>query len=203
MIVGPPQAIVEHFQFVFSDVLNQRNADLLLDDWHPDVVEEFPVGVFRGRDQVHAHFVSTFAAIPDFHIEARDVTAGENKAFIRWHMTGTFNGAPWVGFQPTGDRLEIDGIDCFTLRDGLVIHGLILFDQLAFARQIGLLPKPGTLLDRVATGAFNARVRLRNRFRSLGHRWFGARTPSLPPGRGADPREASTPALPPPGSAPG
>jgi steroid delta-isomerase-like uncharacterized protein len=150
---------------VFERVLNQRDADALVPYWAENIVEEFPVGVFRGRDAVRRHFAETFAAIPDFHIEVRDLAGDGPKVFVRWHMTGTFSGAPWMGIEPNGKRIALDGIDCFTIENGLVTHNYVVYDQVAFARQIGLLPPFQSAMDKVLTGVFNARTRLESRFR--------------------------------------
>ena len=88
-----------------------------------------------------------------------------DSAFVRWHMTGTFTGASWMGIDPTGGRLELDGIDNFTLRDGLVAHNFVVFDRLSFAQQLGMLPPDNSLGDRAMRSLFNARTKLGRRFR--------------------------------------
>lgn len=153
----------EQFRELFERLLNGRDAEALVPYWAEDIVEEFPVGTYRGRDEVRRYFAETFAAIPDFHIRVVSAAAEGDKVFIRWHVTGTFSGAVWMGLEPTGKRLDLHGIDCFTLRDGLVAHNFVVFDQLAFARQIGMMPPARSLMDRVMTAAFNARTVARRR----------------------------------------
>jgi predicted ester cyclase len=150
---------------VFEEVLNRRDADALASYWHEDIVEEFPVGTFRGRDQVRAYFAETFAAIPDIRIEAQRIAGEGETVFVKWRATGTFDGGPWMGIEPTGDRIELDGMDCFTIRDGLVVHNHVIYDAAGFGRQIGMLPQQDSAADRAMTKAFNARVRLRKRLR--------------------------------------
>jgi steroid delta-isomerase-like uncharacterized protein len=155
---------VELFKRLFAEVLNQRDADALLPYWAEDIVEEFPIGTFRGREAVRQCFAQVFAALPDFHIEAKNIVGEGETVFVRWHLTGTFSGAPWLGIEPTGSRVALDGIDCFTMRDGLVVHNKVVYDQLSFARQIGMLPEEGTSADRTMLAAFNLKTRLRKRF---------------------------------------
>ena len=52
-------------------------------------------------------------------------------------------------------------MDLLDLEDGRLAGNCIYFDQLSFARQIGMLPPEGSLRDRLMTGAFNLMVRLR------------------------------------------
>jgi hypothetical protein len=44
------------------------------------------------------------------------------------------------------------------LEQGKLKHNTIYYDGLAFARQIGMLPREGTLADKAMTTAFNART---------------------------------------------
>jgi steroid delta-isomerase-like uncharacterized protein len=150
---------------VFSEVLNRRDADALVPYWAEDVVEVFPTGTLTGRQQVRDYFAETFAAIPDFHMEAERIVGDETTVFVKWHLTGTFSGSAWMGIEPTGSRVELDGMDCFTVRDGLVVHNHVIYDGASFARQIGMLPAEGSAADRGVLAAFNARTRLRDRFR--------------------------------------
>lgn len=122
-------------------------------------------GTYRGRNEVKRYFAETFAALPDFEIRALSIAGRGETVFARWRVTGTFTGAPWMGIEPTGSRIELDGIDCFTLRGGKVVANFVVFDQLSFATQIGLLPKRGSALDRGMLRAFNLKTRLSRRDR--------------------------------------
>lgn len=147
---------------VFEHVLNRRDPEALARYWAEDIVEELPVGTYRGRNEAKRYFAETFAALPDFEIRALSIVGQGETVFARWHVTGTFTGAPWMGIEPTGSRIELDGIDCLTLRGGKVVSNFVLFDQLSFATQIGMLPKRGSALDRGMVRAFNLKTRLRS-----------------------------------------
>jgi steroid delta-isomerase-like uncharacterized protein len=150
---------------VFAEVLNRRDAQALVPYWAEDVVEVFPTGTLTGREQVRDYFAQTFAAIPDFHIEAERIAGDEQTVFVKWRLTGTFSGAPWMGYEPTGSRVDLHGMDCFTFRDGLVVHNHVIYDRASFGQQIGMLPADGSSADRAMLAAFNARTRLRKRLR--------------------------------------
>jgi predicted ester cyclase len=156
---------VEVFRALFAEVINRRDADALVPYWSEDIVEHFPTGTVRGVSEVRRWFADTFAAIPDFHIEALDIAGEGEKVFVRWRATGTFSGAPWMGIEPTGTRLELEGFDCFTYRNGRVVENFVVFDQMSFGRQIGMLPPDGSALDRAMRAAFNAQTRARGWFR--------------------------------------
>lgn len=154
---------VEIAREVFGEVLNRRDADALLTYWAEDVVEELPTGTVRGREGMRDYFAATFAAIPDFHIEAEHIVGDDETVFVKWLATGTFSGAAWMGIDPTGNSIRLHGMDCFTVRDGLVVHNHVIYDGTSFARQIGMLPAQDSAGDRALTKAFNARTRVRAR----------------------------------------
>jgi steroid delta-isomerase-like uncharacterized protein len=156
---------VEVARHIFEDVLNQHDADALRPYWAHDLVEELPTGTYRGPDEMASYFAESFAALPDFHIEPQQIIGEDDKVFVKWRMTGTFSGRPWQGIEPTGDRIELLGIDCFTFREGQVMRNEAVFDQMSFARQIGMLPAQDSIGERAMKGAFNARTKLKRRLR--------------------------------------
>jgi steroid delta-isomerase-like uncharacterized protein len=155
---------VETARHIFETVLNQRDADALRPYWADDLVEELPTGTYRGPDEMARYFAESFAALPDFHIEPEQVIGEDDTVFVKWRLTGTFSGRPWQGIAPTGDRIELLGIDCFTFRDGKIVHNEVVFDQMSFARQIGMLPLQDSIGERTMKSAFNARTKLKRRF---------------------------------------
>lgn len=111
------------------------------------------------REEVVAWFRGFFDAIPDLHMEVEDVVVagepGHERVTVRWHITGTFSGAPYLGVEPTGRPIDLRGMDLIEVEDGRIAGNNVYYDQLAFARQIGMLPSEGSLGDRLMTGAFN------------------------------------------------
>ncbi len=155
---------VDSAREVFETVLNQRDAEALRPYWADDLVEELPTGTYRGHEEMVGYFAEIFAALPDFHIEPERIAAEGETVFVKWQMTGTFSGAPWQGVEPTGDQIELKGIDCFTFREGKIVHNAAVFDQVSFAQQIGMLPARDSLGERGMKAAFNARTKLKQRF---------------------------------------
>jgi predicted ester cyclase len=123
----------------------------------------------RGPDGMAGFFTSLFAAVPDFTMEIEDVQANESGATIRWRARGTFTGAPWMGIEPTGSRIDLPGVDVMRFdADGRVIDNAVYYDGADFARQIGMLPKRDSAADRAVLGAFNAATKARRRLRRDG-----------------------------------
>ena len=51
------------------------------------------------------------------------------------------------------------------IADGLIQHNTISYDGVTFARQIGLLPGPGSRADQAMLAVFNAKTTLSQRAR--------------------------------------
>lgn len=145
------------------DALNRRDLSAVRPFWTADTIERFPDRTCRGTDEIAAYFEATFAAIPDWHLEIVALAAQGEHVFVHWHMTGTHAGV-LLGIAATGKRIELDGMDHFVVRNGKVVSNDVVFDQMAFARQIGLLPPDGTLVDRALKSAFGMKTKLARTF---------------------------------------
>jgi len=142
------------------ETLNQRDLDALYEYWADDIVNYWPFATFQGRAEVRGYFAELFAAVPDCQIHVEKIAGDGDTVFVRWRLKGTATGQPWRGIEGNGTRLEIHGVDCFTVRNGKVVQNIIVFDQLDFARQIGLLPAEGSFVDQMGLKLYNLKTRL-------------------------------------------
>jgi predicted ester cyclase len=147
------------------DVLNTHDVTPLKDYWTDATVERFPTETCVGPEAIGAYFETAFAALPDFHIDIVSLAEQGDDVFVQWHITGTHSGAPWRGIEPTGKAVALDGIDHFVVRDGRIESNFVVFDQLDFARQLGMMPPDGSAADRGMKAAFNAKTRLLRRLK--------------------------------------
>ncbi len=159
-IALPPNASnAELIRWAF-DVINSHDISPLRAHWTPETVERFPDRTCRGAEEIAGYFEGLFAAVPDVHMEILQMAAEGDAVFVRWHLTGTHTGTAWAVIEPTGKRIELDGIDHFTVRDGAVVSNFVVFDQMEVGRQFGLLPPDGSAPDRAMKAAFNAKTRV-------------------------------------------
>ena len=150
----------ELIRWVFEAVINSHDVTPLRAHWTPETVVRFPDRTCRGEAEIAAYFEALFAAVPDVQMVVVQIAAEGDAVFIRWHMTGAHTGAAWAGIEPTGKRIELDGIDHFTVRDGTIVSNFVVFDQMEVGRQFGLLPPDGSAPDRALKAAFNAKNRV-------------------------------------------
>ena len=99
------------------DAFNRHDADGVVALMTPDVVFDAAVGAevygtrFNGREAVRAAFAKTFADLPGVRWDDVRTYPGDGYATTTWTMRAT---------RADGLRLEVEGVDLFTLRDGLV-----------------------------------------------------------------------------------
>jgi steroid delta-isomerase-like uncharacterized protein len=116
----------------------------------------------QGRDEFRAFTETFFRAFPDvrFEVVGRLYLATDGLGMAApWRMTATFTGdlAQWgkrfganpPAYAPTGRRVDIEGIDLYELRDGLLSRWTILYDLFGFSQQLGLAPPTGSPLTRL------------------------------------------------------
>src|SRR5438128_4747126 len=118
----------------------------------------------RAPEGVREFIGGLLDAVPDLRFEVLSMTTQEERCVVQWRISGTFAGpASMNGIAPTGDPIVLEGLDLLTIRDGKIESNDAYPDSIGFARQIGMLPAPGTAAEERLTGAFNARTRLQSR----------------------------------------
>ncbi|MGI9099916.1 MAG: ester cyclase [Solirubrobacteraceae bacterium] len=145
--------------------LNARDLQTLRRFWSAETVARFPQGAYRGTDAIAAYFAEALASLPDWHMEIVALVEQGDDVFVHWHLTGTHSGSPFQGIAPSGRAIALDGMDHVVMRDGVVVTTFVVYDQMQFARQIGMMPQDGSRGDRAVKAAFNAKSRLLGRLR--------------------------------------
>jgi hypothetical protein len=67
------------------------------------------------------------------------------------------------GFAPTGRSVDIEGVDHWWFRDGLVARYRADYDSLGMLRQLGLMAPAGSALERLMVKLQRLGARLRRR----------------------------------------
>jgi steroid delta-isomerase-like uncharacterized protein len=159
-IATPPTGVSNADVIRWSfEQLNRRDVAAMRQLWSDDTVERFPDRTCRGPEEIAAYFEETCAALPDLEVEVVALVEQGDDVFVRWHLTATQEGRI-QGIDGTGKRLELDGADQFTLKDGKIVSNFVIFDQMQWARHVGLMPPEGSTADRAIKAAFNAKTRV-------------------------------------------
>jgi steroid delta-isomerase-like uncharacterized protein len=146
--------------------LSDHDLDAMRPFAAEDEVQDLPmVGHIEGKDAVFEHFAAVLASLPDIHFDIEEVLGEGEKVIAVWRLTGTFSGAPFYGVAATGRRIDIRGMDNFTIRDGKVVAVFAAYDSMDFSIQAGLLPPMESPAQRAMVLAINAMTKLRRLLR--------------------------------------
>jgi predicted ester cyclase len=66
-----------------------------------------------------------------------DILGADEKVALRWTMTGTHEGGPMFGVEPTGQEVELTAIEINRFEDGKLIETWTQSDQLGLVQQLG------------------------------------------------------------------
>jgi glyoxylase-like metal-dependent hydrolase (beta-lactamase superfamily II)/predicted ester cyclase len=130
--------------------------------WAPDGREDVRgQGLYIGPEGVREFIGGLIEAIPDLKVEIVSTTSEDERCALQWRFSGTFAGpGSFNGLVPTGHRIELEGVDVLTVRDGLIHSNEAFPDTMAVPRQIGMLPPVGSAAEQRVTAAFNAKTRV-------------------------------------------
>lgn len=108
---------------------------ILADGWvnHPIDFHEGPgVEGFKAKSQwLHDHFA--------FHFDHQDVSADNDKVWIRTLVTGTVRG-DFMGHDLAGKPVTFTTMECHRFKDGKIVESWHLQDYYAMLVQVGAIP---------------------------------------------------------------
>ncbi len=111
-----------------------------------------PGGQLDGHDALREWLTSTWRALPDLTFEwdgPLHLAADGHSVMAAWSGVATMTGPlDPPGFAPTGQRVQMSGVDTHWVRNGRLVRVRTVTDVMAVARQIGAAPEPGTMAER-------------------------------------------------------
>jgi steroid delta-isomerase-like uncharacterized protein len=159
---SPGQLARETFEALFD----RQDIDAVRPFWTENSVDHFlALGIdARGPEQLARFFRELHAAAPDWKMTIENIVEDDRHAVVQWTGTGTFNGAPFQGVEPTGKRVTLRGCDVMRFsEDGTLEENTIYYDGAEWARQVGMLPPRDSAIDKGMTEVFNTVTKLRGR----------------------------------------
>jgi len=93
--------------------------------------------------EVNRHVVEDeIKAFPDLHVAIEDIIAEGDKVCVRLQETGT-NRGEYHGLAPTGNKLSYTVFAIWRIVEGKIAEGWIVYDQLDFLKQLGIIEWKG------------------------------------------------------------
>jgi steroid delta-isomerase-like uncharacterized protein len=156
------RAFVESYVAAWNSCDTGAMAQLITEDivWADPALAE-PA---RGIGEVQEFMRTSFRAFPDLHFgepQPPALALAGDVVLWRWYMEGTQRGPiDPPGFAATGRRMRVDGVDQWTMRDGRIALYRAFYDMNDVARQLGIVPAPGSAAERgmVALQRLQARL---------------------------------------------
>ena len=120
-----------------------------------------------GREEMAAFFAELFEAFPDWRFAVVETVAEGDGVAVRWRARGTFAGpGGFMGFEPNGARIDIEGVDLVRVRGGRARRRSCRRRGPRCARQLGALPPQGSTAEDRMAKAFNLTTRVKRRLAS-------------------------------------
>jgi predicted ester cyclase len=125
--------LVERF---YADLWNQVDLDCADEILHRDVDFRGSVGLHaHGRAAVRQYVSMVTTALADYRCEIQTLIVEQEQAAARMRFSGLHVG-PFLGYHPSGRRVEWQGAAFFTARDGVLDTIWVLGDLDALRGQL-------------------------------------------------------------------
>jgi ketosteroid isomerase-like protein len=127
-----------------TELFNKGDLDGYCAHYNDDVVLTTPDGRFEGRDSVKAYMQGLLTAFPDTqvtigrHCDTGDVYFGEFT--VRATNTGPISMPDGSELPPTQKSVHVIGNEIATVKDGKIAQHDMLWDNMSFFGQLGLVP---------------------------------------------------------------
>lgn len=151
----------------FFGAVAARDLDAMAACWQPGGIDR--LAGHREMDVpagMREYFGQIFAAFPDFELIVLQRIPAGDRCTVHWRATGTFAGAPFEGIEPTGARVQVEGLDLLTVEDDLISRNEAFFDGAEMARQLGVLPAAGSSQEQRLNALVNRGTRAKRRIAS-------------------------------------
>ena len=136
-------AELQEFIDRYNAAWNSHDVDTIVSMHTEDSVFENHVTGDRnvGREAIGRAISGVFAVFPDLAFETRRAYVRDDLVVQEWTARGTHQGTmtrSGIEVEPTGRRVEYDGMDVIPIRDGLVARKDVYSDSITLLRQLGL-----------------------------------------------------------------
>jgi steroid delta-isomerase-like uncharacterized protein len=127
----------------YNEAWNAHDLDAIMAMHATDMVfDNHTAGETATGDEVRAHIGSIFETWPDIEFTTRRLYVREGLVVQEWTATATHAKEMRRGdltADPTGKRIEWDGLDVIPFEDGLIKRKDVYSDSVSILRQVGLL----------------------------------------------------------------
>ena len=129
---------------MYDEVWNQGNLQFIDEVVSQDFVDNPPKRFFevptRGRESLREAAGAFRGAMPDFHDQMIQCLAEGDRVMYLGRITGT-NSGNFFQYPPSGNPVNILGINEFRLANGKIVERWGIFDVLGMMQQMKIVPQ--------------------------------------------------------------
>jgi steroid delta-isomerase-like uncharacterized protein len=137
------EAALREAIYRYNEAWNSHDLDAIMEMHAPDMVfHNHTAGESATGAEVRGHIASIFETWPDLEFTTRRLYVRDGLVVQEWTAVATHVKTMRRGdlvAEPTGRRVEWDGIDSIPFEDGLVKRKDVYSDSVSILRQVGLL----------------------------------------------------------------
>ncbi len=122
----------------YEEVFRKHNLAAVGRFMHDDYIQHNPDAA-QGKTGFVDFHKGFFAAIPDFCATINQMVGEGDLVYVFNTITGTHSGEGFLGYPPTGNKVNYDAVDMFRLRDGKLCEHWDVADTRALFTQVGAL----------------------------------------------------------------
>ncbi len=127
----------------YNDAWNSHDVDAIMAMHASDMVfENHTAGERAQGEEVREHVAAIFRTWPDIAFTSRRLYVRDGLVTQEWTASATHTATMRRGdvvAEPTGRRVEWEGLDVIPFEDGLVKRKDVYSDSVSILRQVGLL----------------------------------------------------------------
>jgi steroid delta-isomerase-like uncharacterized protein len=127
----------------YNEAWNDRDLDAIMAMHAPDMVfHNHTAGEAAEGGAVREHIASIFETWPDISFSTRRLYVREGLVVQEWTASATHASTMRRGdlvAEPTGKRVEWEGLDVIPFEDGLIKRKDVYSDSVSILRQVGLI----------------------------------------------------------------
>jgi len=124
------------------EAIDRQNLALLDELMAPDFVLHMHAKQAQGWEVGRQVVEDEIKAFPDLHVAIEEIIAEGDKVCVRLKETATHIGE-YHGLAPTGNKLSYTVVAIWRIVEGKIVEGWIVYDQLDFLKQLGVIEWKG------------------------------------------------------------
>lgn len=138
-----PDEMKELIRRLNKEVFREGNLEAIDELYAEDYVEHNPAmpQEIRGPDEVREKVMMFDSAFSDASGSTEDIIVEGDKVADRHRFSATHSGE-FMGIEPTGNEVDIEGIAIHRIKEGKIVEGWIQGDIMGMMEQLGVTESP-------------------------------------------------------------